>query len=100
MIIRGTTPKLEFILPFNADQLESIFVTLVQSDGVVIEKVKKDIICEGNKISFRMTQSDTLKLKAEETVEIQIRAKTVDGEAIASCIINERASRILKDGEI
>ena len=37
-MIRGTTPKLEFTLPFEVDQISEAFITFVQRDKVVLEK--------------------------------------------------------------
>ena len=37
-MIRGTTPVLEFTLPFETDLLEEAYVTIAQRGTVVIEK--------------------------------------------------------------
>lgn len=99
-MIRGTTPTLEFLIPFDTGQLAEAFVTLSQNGAVVLDKALSDCQCGGQTLSVRLTQEDTLKLQDETITEIQIRARTLEGEAIASNIMRERTDRILKDGVI
>lgn len=98
-MIRGTTPTLEFVLPFETSLLAEAYVTLSQSDGVVLDKPLSECTLDGNKMTVKLTQEDTLKLKTG-LVEVQIRAKTIDGDVIASDIILTSAQKILKDGVI
>ncbi len=99
-MIRGTTPTLEFIVPFDTGQLANAYVTLSQNGNVVIDKALEECQCSENKLSVRLTQEETLKLQCDCITEIQIRAKTLDGDALASNIIRENTERILKDGVI
>ena len=99
-MIRGTTPTLEFIIPFDTGQLAEAFVTLSQNEVIIIDKALTECQCNENKLSVRLTQEETLKLQCDCTTEIQIRAKTLEGEAIASQIIKVNTERILKDGVI
>lgn len=98
-MIRGTTPTLEFVLPFEASLLAAAYVTFVQSDSVVLDKPLSECAIDGNKMTVKLTQEDTLKLKTG-LVEVQIRARTADGDVIASDIILTGAQKILKDGVI
>lgn len=99
-MIRGTTPKLEFTLPFDTDTLAEVFVTLAQNNTIVVEKSLKECECDGKTLSVRLAQEDTLKLDCDYNTEIQIRAKTTMGEALASNVITCDTGRILKDGVI
>ena len=99
-MIRGTTPTLEFIIPFDTSLLAEAYVTLSQQGSVVLDKALEDCNCNENRLSVRLTQEETLKLKCDCITEIQIRARTLSGDAIASNIIRECAERILKDGVI
>ena len=56
--------------------------------------------CAENVITVTLTQEETLLLNCDCKTEIQIRAKTVDGKALASKIFTVDTERILKDGEI
>lgn len=99
-MIRGTTPTLEFVLPFDTGQLAEAFVTLSQNDAVVLDKALTECHCNENRLTVRLTQEETLLLQDECFTEIQIRARTISGDAVASQIIRERTDRILKDGVI
>ena len=99
-MIRGTTPKLEFTIPFDTGQLAEAYITISQKGSIVIDKPRSEIICDGNVMSLHLTQEETLKLKANSIAEIQIRVRTNSGEALASNIIQVSTERILKDGEI
>lgn len=99
-MIRGTTPTLEFTLPFDADLLNCMYVTISQDGKTVLEKCLTDCHCNGPVVTCKLTQADTLSLKAGVRTEIQVRGKTADGNALASRIMSVSADRILKDGEI
>lgn len=100
MIIRGTTPTLEFVIPFATDMLAEAYVTLTQDGTVLVDKPLDECHCDGDQLSVKLTQEETLKLQCDCITEIQIRAKTLGGEAIASQIIRVQTGRILKDGVI
>ena len=99
-MIRGTTPRLEFTLPFETSLLAEVWITLSQNRAIVLDKKLMDCECKGCVLALTLSQEDTLRLSQESRVEIQLRVKTRSGEALASDIISERADRILKDGVI
>lgn len=99
-MIRGTTPTLSFKLPFSVDAVANGYVTFAQSGEVIIDKALADCDCGTDTLTVKLTQDDTLKLQAGVTVEMQIRVKTTDGDALASQIMKVSAERILKDGVI
>lgn len=101
---RGTTPTLQFYLDFLLEDEKEVFITFVQNNKIVLEKsineIEKSVADDGNTIlSFKMTQKETL-LFDEETIEMQIRIKFENGEAIASNIFKTYINDILKGGEI
>lgn len=101
---RGTTPTLQFYLDFLLEDEKEIFITFDQNNKTVLEKsideIEKSVADDGNTIlSFKMTQKETL-LFDEETIEMQIRIKFENGEAIASNIFKTYINDILKGGEI
>lgn len=99
-MIRGTTPTLEFQLPFETDVIQKAYVTFATGATVVLEKSIDDCICKGDKLIIKMSQRDTLALTGGAVVDIQIRVLTFENEALASNIIRTSVSQILKDGEI
>lgn len=99
-MIRGTTPTLEFTLPFECSLISCAYVTFAQEKDVKIEKTFDDCEKSGSKLIVRLSQEDTLRLAESVKTEIQIRAKTHAGEALASQIFRVTTERILKDGVI
>lgn len=101
-MIRGTTPVLEFTLPFETDLLKEAYVTIAQRGTVVIEKNIDECTLKHDMLSVRLPQEETLKLIAQRNLraEIQLRVLTRDGEALASNIETVDVGRILKDGVI
>ena len=99
-MIRGTTPTLEFVLPFDTATIAEASVTLAQRGGVVLTKKLESCKCEGEKLTVQLTQAETLQLQCGCITEIQVRVRTKSGDALASDIIKVNTHRILEDGEI
>ena len=99
-MIRGTTPTLEFTLPFDCSLISSAYITFAQEKDIKIEKTFDECEKSGSKLIVKLSQEDTLKLSDSSQTEIQIRAKTHAGEALASQIFRVTTERILKDGVI
>ena len=96
---RGTTPKIIFTLPFPASTLSSVYITFSQGRAETLVKHGDQIVAEGNTLTVRLTQDETLRF-VDRQVEIQIRAIDMDGNAIASGIVTADVARILKNGVI
>lgn len=99
-MIRGTTPTLEFTLPFNVSVIARAWVTLSQRNNVVLNKEFEECNCVDDKLTVKLTQEETLLLDCNCNTEIQIRIRTHEDESLASDIITVRTHRILKDGVI
>ena len=125
MIIRGTTPYHNFILPILAKDIKAIYVTYLQNGQVVLDKTGEDVTItdlvdlfenasmeelpeeerNSSQLTVHLTQEDTLKFHfypaAKKNIAvIQIRILTMDDEAFASMPINERIFGVLHDGVI
>ena len=126
MIIRGTTPYHNFILPILAEEISAIYVTYLQNNEVVLDKSgstddfeitnlidlenasMEDLSEEeqqSSQLTLHLSQEDTLKFHfypaAKKNIAvIQIRILTTDNEAFASMPINERIFGVLHDGVI
>lgn len=96
-MIRGTTPTLEFELPFEASLCSELYITLSQNGEVIVDKSLTDCNCTGNLASVKLSQEDTLKLSDKFNTEIQVKLKTTDGDVIASDIFVAATGRTLKD---
>lgn len=99
---RGTTPSITINIPFAADDVSVAWITFVV-DGT--EQFTKDLTSSGvtledNKITIKLTQTETLGFATGDRVNMQIRILTADGNAVASDISAFTAEKILKDGII
>ena len=94
-MIRGTTPTHTFALPFDTSAVKSAKVIYVQSDAVVLEKTSCTM--DGNTLSVRLTQEETLKFDCKKNVEIQLRILTEANDALTSDIITIDVARCLDE---
>lgn len=106
-VVRGTTPRLKIKLKnFDVSLLSEngIYVTFKQNRyaNKTLEKSGSDVIIDAkeNCLFVSLTQTDTLYFYGDADVEIQLRALTKSGAAVASKIIKVPVYRILKDGVI
>lgn len=99
-MIRGTTPTLKFVIPFDTSLLATAYITLAQNGEVVLEKEMTQCNCKERVLSVQLKQEETLMLTCDCKTEIQVRAKTLEGASLASDIFIVDTERILKDGVI
>jgi hypothetical protein len=129
MIIRGTTPYHNFILPILAEEIDTIWVTYCQNEDEIIfrtneiidnnmeiinlvdlyENASMEQLADEEKtcsqLTLHLTQEETLKFHfypaAKKNIAvIHIRILTTDGEAYASEPIRERIFGTRRDGVI
>jgi len=100
---RGTTPTHVFTVPSDVplQNFTTMYMTYSQNGKVVVEKKESDLTVDtaNHKIRLTFTQADSLRFQPG-SVQIQLRAKTAQGDAVASNIITTTAADVLKDGEI
>lgn len=96
---RGTTPTIQFKLPFAASVCDEIWITISQFGNEVINKTKADCSIDGNEVSVTLTQDETLKLKASNNGQtlVQMRVRTNNKKALASKAFAVSTEDILKD---
>lgn len=99
-MIRGTTPTITFAFPIETDKLSRLWITFYQLGQEIFTLEKDECKLSEREVEVTLTQSQTLRFRSDDYVEIQIRALLEDGTAVASDIFTEPAERILKDGEI
>jgi hypothetical protein len=99
-MIRGTTPQLVFNLPFDVSSIKTVWVTFSQYNREVFTIETENLTMDGMTVSVELTQAQTLELSQNDSVEIQLRILTNNGDALASNIMKASAGKILKDGEI
>ena len=97
----GTTPTHVFELSCNIEVLSNVKIIYAQNGRVVLVKHLRD--CEvdlnENTLTVVLTQEETFMFTADEEVEIQLRALSLDGDAVASDIYTVSVTRCL-DNEV
>ena len=86
-MIQGTTPTHRFTIPMDASDVQKVRVTYGQSHKVVLTKENEDCRVEGNVVSVKLSQEDTLLFDEFSPVQIQLRVLTTGGDALASDLI-------------
>ena len=110
-MVRGSTPKHTFNLPFEVPEGACVRIVYAQNDVVIVEKTATDCNISGSEVVTRLTSEETLLFdctphfhngrKEPYPVEIQIGIKTVTGDKIWSNIIETTVDKCLrKDGVI
>jgi hypothetical protein len=94
---RGTTPTHTFILPFDTGQVKSVRIVYAQADKVVLVKITDNCTLEGNTVTCKLSQKDTLGFDDMKNVNIQLRVLLHDGTALASDIETVFVSSCLDD---
>lgn len=96
-MIRGTTPTHIFTLPFDTEILKDVRITYAQSNKPIIEKSIGDCTLNGNELSVKLTQEDTLLLDHRRIVEIQLKVITKDRTVLASYVMRKNIGEALNE---
>lgn len=83
-MVRGTTPTHTYTLPFDTSIIKVVEITYAQLDAVIVKKTTDDCTLDGNTVTVRLTQEDTLQFDHRQNVQIQLRVLTKAGDALAS----------------
>lgn len=127
MIIRGTTPYHNFILPILVEDIDTIWVSYCQNEDIVFTKTELDESMtitnlvdmlenasmeqlteeeqQYSQLTIHLTQEETLKFHfypaaRKNIAVIQIRILTTDGEVYASEPVRERIFGVRPDDVI
>jgi len=108
MLARGNTCFKAIPIPDFDATIETLYVTFVQNDYVVLEKNLNDVTfdkleTDTNHVIVRLVQSETLKFKytgipSKDAIKVQLRLRTDDNEAYSSSIMVEQLYDALKGG--
>lgn len=95
-IRQGTTPTHTFTVPIDTSTLKTVHIAYAQNEQVLFVKRDNDVTLQGDKIITTLTQQDTLMLKPEEVVAIQVRVLTHAGDALTSDTIFKSVEECLE----
>lgn len=99
---RGTTPYITCTILDDIDlsTIKTAWLTISQNGSIVIDKVTEDLTINNKSIAIRLSQEDTLSLKAGVMSYIQLRLLTDTDIAYASQQDYVPVEDIIKDGKI
>ena len=83
-MIRGTTPTHTWVLPFDASLLKEVSITYMQNEENIIQKTEEDCTREGNRISIKLSQEDTLRLEPKVRTTVQLKVMTINDSVMAT----------------
>lgn len=95
---RLTTPTNRFIFPIDPQTCEIIRITYAQNDKVLLTKEKPDLSIKDNTVTVTLTQEETKIFSARSPVQVQVRALTFEGKALASPTFTREVGEVLDDG--
>lgn len=96
---RGTTPTLEFSIPYAASDIKNGYVTFSQHRRPVFEVGLEAMQLQDGKLTVTLTQRQTLSLEPDDVV-VQIRLLLEGDQAVASQLMEVHVQDVLKDGVI
>lgn len=99
-VIRGTTPTHIFNLPIDTVLVDKIRIIYAQKDEILLTKEKADCKMEGNTVTVKLTQEETLQFNHNDSCQIQIRVLTTGGDSLASGIRRIEVDKLLEEGVI
>ena len=85
-MIRGTTPTHIYTLPVDTALLSELKIIYAQNDKILFEKKAAQCQMTDNTASVTLTQEETFLFDCRKPVQIQLRALTAAGVALASPI--------------
>lgn len=97
-IYRVTTPSHKFTFPIDPNTCEIIRITYAQNDKILITKEKPDLSIKDNTVKVTLSQEETKIFSARFPVQVQVRALTFDGKALASKTFTREVGEVLDDG--
>lgn len=81
-IIRGTTPKHDFELPYPIEFINELRITYGQGKKAIFTKTKEDCTFNKDSFSLQLSQEETFLLTPKKNLYIEIRIKLVDGQVV------------------
>lgn len=104
-MIRATTPTHQFCFGegIDSESFSKVLITYTQNGTTILEKDEGDLDwivptpSTGAIACVTLTQSETKLFSALYDVEIQLRALTTEGDALASPIIKRKVFDVLND---
>ena len=96
-MFRGSTPTHTFVLPIDTALLSKVIIVYAQSDVEVFRKTEADCEIEGNTITTRLKQEETLLLDHKKRLQIQLKVLSQDNSVLLSEVMSKDVRKCLID---
>lgn len=96
MIAKGCTCKNSFPIPYEKEEIATLFITYQQDKETVIEKSITDCTFEDGMVSVYLSQEETLSFEDDVIIKVQIRGRLNNGAATKSKIMETYTDYVLK----
>lgn len=94
---RGSTPTHVFTLSIPVEDIKALRLTYAQGGRTVLEKTEKEVKMEGNLVTLRLTQEETLAFGQTAPVNIQLKVLLNSGAVLPSQIFRVHVDEILSE---
>ncbi len=96
MVRRGTTAEVTMTLEGVAtEDIENLYLSVVQGT-LVIEKGIDELTVEDGDVTATLTEEETLALRANAWIEMQLTGRKADGTAFAGTITKDIVRPVLR----
>ena len=82
MVIRGTTPKHDFELPYAKEVIKDLRITYGQNQKALFTKRIEECQFGENKVSVTLTQEETYLFNPNKKLYIEIRIQFLNDEIV------------------
>ena len=78
-MIRGTTPTIKFVFPFEVSGITKFNMYFMQGKDVILTRTEDDLSFDEDKVYALLSQEETLMFSPKKRLEIKSRYKFSDG---------------------
>ena len=82
---RGTTPTFTFTLPIECETITKLSVAFKQGGKLLFERGLPDVTMSGNVLSCTLTEEETLQLRGDTELQIQLRVGVGSARKCSVC---------------
>ena len=94
---KGTTPIIEFTLPFSTDLVAKAKVIIKYKDNSKLIKYANAADFDGNTIRVKLTQVETFLFDCNSFVKVLLRVLTTSGDSLVSDVYTEFVEECFDD---
>jgi hypothetical protein len=83
-MIRGTTPTVIYVFPFEVDNIEKFRMYFIQGKETILTKTEEDCTFDGTEVSVTLTEEETYQFSSKKRLESQARYLLSNGKVFGT----------------